>query len=192
MRPCAHKIPDRLAACGIVAGLAPFKYGFKDMTFQIRLVFWAAKHVPWLYEIILGFVINRYRQNPEKMEKMLLDRLYRLPEPDRRYLEKPEIRAAIIRYTEEAFRQGTEGAVHEGDLYTRPWGFEPENITFDNISLWHGDLDRSVPVSMGRTMAKRIPNAQATFYPNDAHLSIGLNHMDEILGIGDLGSGTGK
>ena len=186
---CACKIPDRLTACGIVAGLAPFKYGLKDMTFQIRLVFWAARHVPWLYEIILGFVIDRYRQNPEKMEKMLLDRLYRLPEPDRRYLEKPVIRAAIIRYTEEAFRQGTEGAVYEGNLYTRPWGFEPEDIAFDKISLWHGDLDRSVPVSMGQAMAKRIPNVRATFYPNDAHLSIALNHMDEILGIGGQGPG---
>lgn len=71
------------------------------------------------------------------------------------------------------------------------WGFEPEEITFDKISLWHGDLDRSLPVSMGRTMAKRIPNVRATFYPNDAHLSIGLNHMDDILEIGDQGPGIG-
>lgn len=178
---CAYKIPDRLTSCAIVAGLAPLKYGLKDMTFQIQLVFWVAKHVPWLYEIVLKFVIDRYRQDPEKIEKMLLDRVYRAPEPDRRYLEKPEIRAAIGRYTEEAFRQGTEGPVYEGHLYTRPWGFEPQDIVFDKIALWHGDLDRSVPVSMGRAMAQRIPNVRAIFYANDAHLSIALNHLDEIL-----------
>jgi len=185
---CAYKIPDHLTTCSIVAGLAPLKYGAKDMTFQIRLVFWAARHVPWLYELVLGILLKRYRQNPEKMEKMLLDRVYRMPEPDRVYLEKPEIRAAIIRYTEEAFRQGTDGPVYEGRLYTRPWGFEPEDIAFKRIALWHGDLDASVPVSMGRAMAQRIPNVRATFYPNDAHLSIGLNHMDEIL---DWGAGAG-
>jgi pimeloyl-ACP methyl ester carboxylesterase len=185
---CAYKIPDRLTTCSIVAGLAPLEYGAKDMTFQIQLVFWAARHVPWLYELVLKMLINRYRQNPEKMEKMLLDRVYRSPEPDRVHLAKPEIRAAIMRYTEEAFRQGTDGAVHEGRLYTRPWGFEPQDIVFKRIALWHGDLDRSVPVSMGRAMAKRIPNVRATFYPNDAHLSIGLNHMEEIL---DWGSGLG-
>ncbi|UCG23881.1 MAG: alpha/beta fold hydrolase, partial [Chloroflexota bacterium] len=180
---CACKIPGRLAACGIVAGLAPFKHGFKDMMFQIRLVFWAAKHAPWLYDRLLTLILNLHRQNPEKMEKILLAGMYRLPEPDRRYLEKPEIRAAIVRYTEEAFRQGTDGVLYEGDLYTRPWGFEPEDIAFDKISLWHGDLDRSVPVSMGRAMAQRLPNVRATFYPNDGHLSIALNHMDEILGM---------
>jgi gluconokinase len=41
-------------------------------------------------------------------------------------------------------------------------------------------------------MARRIPNVRAVFYPNDGHLSIALNHMDEILKtvIGDQGSGT--
>jgi pimeloyl-ACP methyl ester carboxylesterase len=116
------------------------------------------------------------------MEKMLLDRLYRLPEPDRRQLERPEVRAAIIRYTEESFRQGTTGPAYEGGLYTRPWGFEPEEIAFNRVDLWHGDLDQSVPVSMGRAMAQRIPNVRATFYPNDGHLSIALNHMEAILG----------
>lgn len=178
---CAYKIPDRLTTCAIVASLAPLKYGAKEMTFQIRLVFLVARYVPRLYELILEFVIRRYRQDPEKMERMLLDRLYRLPEPDRRYLEKPEIRAAIIRYTEEAFRQGAKGPAYEGHLYTQPWGFEPAEISFDRVGLWHGDLDRSVPVAMGRAMARRIPNVRAIFYANDAHLSIALNHMDEIL-----------
>lgn len=178
---CAYKIPDRLTACGIIAGLAPLKYGQRDMTLPIQLAFWTAKHVPWLYALVLGFMIRRYRQNPAKMEEMLLDRLYRLPEPDRRQLERPEVRLAIIRYTEESFRQGPKGVAYEGGLYARPWGFEPGEITFDRIDLWHGDLDKSVPVSMGRAMARQIPNVRATFYPYDGHLSIALNHMAEIL-----------
>jgi pimeloyl-ACP methyl ester carboxylesterase len=189
---CAYKIPDRLTACGIIAGLAPLKYGQRDMTLPIQLVFWVAKYLPWPYEAILGWMVRRYRQNPKKMEKMLLDRLYRLPEPDCRHLERPEIRAAIIRYTEESFRQGTKGPAYEGGLYTRPWGFEPEQITFNRIDLWHGDLDRSVPVSMGRAMARRIPNVRAIFYPNDAHLSIALNHMDTILGVLGRDPGSGN
>ena len=190
---CAYKIPDRLAACGLIAGLSPLKYGLRDMTVPIQLVFWAARYAPWLYEVILGLVVNRYGQDPEKMEKMLLDRLYRLPEPDRRQLERPEVRAAIIRYTEESFRQGTQGPAYEGSLYTRPWGFEPEQITFDRVDLWHGDLDRSVPVSMGRAMARRIPHVRAIFCANEGHLSIALNHMDEILRtvIREQGPGIG-
>jgi len=173
---CAYKIPDRLTTCAIVAGLSPLKYGIREMTFQIQIVFWAARYVPWLYEMILGLIIQRYRQNPDKIEKMLLDRLYRLPEPDRRHLERPEIRAAIIRYLKEAVRQGANGPAYEGHLYTQPWGFEPEEITFSRVALWHGELDRSVPVAMGRAMARLIPNVRAIFYANDAHLSIALNH----------------
>jgi len=34
---------------------------------------------------------------------------------------------------------------------------------------------------MVNAMANRIPNCQATFYPQEAHLSTIVNHVDEIM-----------
>jgi hypothetical protein len=39
-----------------------------------------------------------------------------------------------------------------------------------------------VPAVAGRFLAAAFPNCQATFYPEDAHLSVPLNHQEEILG----------
>jgi len=66
-------------------------------------------------------------------------------------------------------------------LLGEPWGFTPEDISMENVHLWHGELDANVPVSMGRAMADRIPHCQAKFYPHEAHLSLLLNNADEIL-----------
>ena len=51
----------------------------------------------------------------------------------------------------------------------------------ENFYLWHGELDANVPVSMGRSMAERIPNCQARFYSEEAHLSLLLGHADEFM-----------
>jgi len=49
------------------------------------------------------------------------------------------------------------------------------------VLLWHGELDRHVPVAAGRYLTSAFPNCRATFYPEDAHLSVPLNHQEEIL-----------
>ena len=47
--------------------------------------------------------------------------------------------------------------------------------------LWHGGQDRNVPVAASRYLARTLPSGRATFYANDAHLSVPLNHQAEIL-----------
>jgi hypothetical protein len=51
------------------------------------------------------------------------------------------------------------------------------------VFLWHGELDRNVPVVAGRHLASAIPNCRATFYPQDAHLSVPFNHLEEIFRV---------
>ncbi len=49
------------------------------------------------------------------------------------------------------------------------------------MHLWHDELDVNVPITMGRTMCNAIPNCEGKFYPNEAHLSVAVNNIDEIL-----------
>ena len=47
--------------------------------------------------------------------------------------------------------------------------------------LWYGEDDRETPIAMGRYLATAIPKSQTHFYPGEGHLSVMVNHLEEIL-----------
>ena len=104
-----------------------------------------------------------------------------LPEADLAVLGRPEIGAVFRGDAAEAYRSGSRGAAWETLMYARPWGFRLEEITME-VHLWQGEADKNVPPSMGRYQAHAIPNCRATFYPGEGHISLVVDHMEEILG----------
>ena len=65
-------------------------------------------------------------------------------------------------------------------LYSRPWGFQLEDISV-KVHLWHGEADAASPPAIMRYMARAIPNCWARFLPGEDHFSPIRNHMAEIL-----------
>ena len=49
------------------------------------------------------------------------------------------------------------------------------------LQLRQGEADNVVPPSMGRHLARVIPDCQAKFFPNEGHYSLIVNHYEEIL-----------
>jgi hypothetical protein len=47
--------------------------------------------------------------------------------------------------------------------------------------LWHGERDDNVPVAAGRYLASALPDCRATFYADEAHLSVWLRRRRDIL-----------
>ncbi|NOY61525.1 MAG: alpha/beta hydrolase [Calditrichaeota bacterium] len=181
---CAYKIPDRLTGCGILAGMGPIDLqSTEGMESSTRAIFFIARRFPWLLGPLISLSMARNsRMDEEKIERLMPKIMRKLPEPDRKVLERSELMRLFIDDSRESFRQGTKGLAYECRLYVQPWGFRLEDIAFDKVYLWQGELDVNVPVSMGRDMAEAIPNCEAKFYPNDAHLSTLFNHMKEIMG----------
>jgi pimeloyl-ACP methyl ester carboxylesterase len=68
----------------------------------------------------------------------------------------------------EALRAGPEGYAWDLALATRPWGFPLEDIRIP-VHIWHGELDVTTPIAMGRYLAAVIPGARARFLPNAGH-----------------------
>jgi hypothetical protein len=66
-------------------------------------------------------------------------------------------------------------------LVRRPWGFELKEIAFPKLYLWHGDLDKDVPVAMGIKVANKLETCKATYYPSEGHISVIVNYGEEIL-----------
>jgi len=111
------------------------------------------------------------RMKPDKVKDQFVSQgQERLPEPDRVLMEKPEFMQTLIDSLQEQFRSGIAGVHHEATLYARPWRFRLQDINAE-VHLWHGDLDRSVPVSVGRYVADAIPNCHARFIENEGHMS---------------------
>ena len=179
---CAFKIPGRLRACGIIAGTGPMHPASEDITRSNRVMGFVAQRLPLLFRVLMWWSLGRFSQDRERLEAIIEKQMQRLPERDRQLFGRPEIRQLFVEEAAEAFRQGAKGPAWEGKLlFGDPWGFVPEDISMEEVHLWHGELDANVPVSMGRAMAERIPHCQARFYPDEAHLSLVLNHAEEIL-----------
>jgi len=176
---CARKIGRRLTATGIVSGLGPIDApGAMDGMLRMnRLAIAAAVWVPWLTPALLGLVARRLRRRPDRALSHMISSL---PDPDQTALARPELRRLMVDTFREAFRRGTRGVALDGILYTRPWGFRPEEIPVP-VYLWHGEDDMNVPAGMGRYMAAAIPRCHASFLPGEGHFSLIGGRPEEVL-----------
>jgi len=175
---CALKIPERLTAAGIIAGVSSFDVpdATEGMSRQNRLLFGLARRAPWLARLPMWAM-----SKGAGSERLVRQMTRAMPEVDRATIRRSEVWEVFKRDAAESFRQGAHGAAWELVLYSRPWGFRLEEITME-VHLWQGELDKNVPPSMGRYQAHAIPNCRATFYPGEGHISLVVDHMEEILG----------
>jgi pimeloyl-ACP methyl ester carboxylesterase len=164
---CAYKIPQRLTACGVVAGVGHTGW----------LLSFLSMWLPW----VLLPLTRRFFRDEEQASASLTRFAHSWVEPDRKALSLPGIRETMAASLVEALRQGTKGAAYDGMLLGRSWGFKLEAITFPRLYLWHSELDSQVPVAVGRAVAERLVQCKATFYPDEGHISVIVNHQEEIV-----------
>jgi pimeloyl-ACP methyl ester carboxylesterase len=172
---CAYMIPERLTSVGIVSGMGPANApGIKQGACWI-----IPKKPSWLRKPFLFLMDVGVRKAPERVIANSLDML---PEPDKIVLDDPELSKVYIDCIQESFRSGTSGVNYEAGMYTRPWGYQLRDIEAP-IHIWHGELDRNVPISVGRYYSENVPKCEATFFDNEGHLSIFRNHTVQILSV---------
>ncbi|MFX0020805.1 MAG: alpha/beta hydrolase [Candidatus Hermodarchaeota archaeon] len=185
---CALKIAERLTYCGIVSGLGPVNLGLEGMVKGKQKELKLAKNKPGLltkfYKIIHKQILKMKEETLEELEKTFQKRSKNLPEPDKKIMLDPNRMRLYVELMAEPFRQGVNGVVHDIKLLSSDWGFNLNEIPQSlKVFLWHGELDNSVPVRMGRLLCEAIPNCVSKFYPNEAHVSTAINHIEEILDI---------
>lgn len=176
---CALKIADRLTATGIVSGSGPFTEaglteGVNPMS---RQFFELCRDKPTRARLtlrLMGFMASH------APDRILAQTVASLPEPDKIALELPRVRRAYLQTILEAQRHGPRGAQHDTGLMVGAWDFRPQDIAMP-VYLWHGTEDRDIPLAMGRYVAHTIPNCTATFSAGEGHLSLWLNHAEDIL-----------
>jgi pimeloyl-ACP methyl ester carboxylesterase len=177
---CAARLAERLTNVLLVCSMGPTDApeATKGMVPLNRCLLAFARNVPWLAQRVAGFCLRTLwgtgdQVIPEQIEACL-------PERDQKTLADQELRRLLTESSREGLRPGVDGAAWDGFLFSRPWGFDLQQIRVP-VSLWHGEKDVIVPVSMGHFLAKSIPGCKAQFYPEDGHFSLPFSRMREIL-----------
>jgi pimeloyl-ACP methyl ester carboxylesterase len=178
---CALAIPERLTCVGIVSGAGPFSETgvAEDVNPVSRQFFDLCRDKPVRGRLMLRMmgVMAHYAPN-----RLIEESLAALPEPDQATLKRPEVQRWYLQTLREAQRRGPRGAQHDTALMVSPWEFRPQEIAVA-VHLWHGEADRDTPIAMGRSLAAAIPKSQAHFYPQEGHLSVLVNHRQDILEV---------
>ena len=71
------------------------------------------------------------------------------------------------------------GVVDEYLAFAAPWGFLPEEVT-NPVRIYQGTADTLVPEAWGHMLARRIPHASISLYPDEGHF-IALTRRQEVL-----------
>lgn len=163
---------------GLVCGLGPVEAdSLKAMSPLGRCGLQLARRAPWLTRScyrLLARTISRHGA------RFLGWMTAGVPEVDRAVLARPEVRSAILSSFRESVRQGGGAGAEELLLYARPWDISPSACPVP-VRLWHGELDATVPVAIGRRLAAALPDCQATFLPGEGHYSLPLGQLELIL-----------
>jgi len=106
---CALKIPERLAAAGIIAGVSPFDVpdATVGMSQGNRFLFGLARRFPWLVRPPIALMGMLARRFPDRMMRTMIRSM---PEPDQAALADPQMLAIFKKDSVEAFRSGSRGA----------------------------------------------------------------------------------
>ncbi len=175
----AYQMPERITRAALVSGVAPpeMPRRFAGIWPPIRLIFFTARHMPWLNRFLLKQMSAFYADSEQMMQRMK----QALPTPDVHLLDtRPEIIEIFSAAAQEAHRVGLDGDTWEWRLYNQPWGFDLNEIHTET-GLWYGEVDRNVPLGMGRYWAQQLPNSKLHMVEDGGHFSTINNHIGDIL-----------
>jgi pimeloyl-ACP methyl ester carboxylesterase len=178
---CAYTIPERLTSATVISGMGPLENpeALQGMMGSMRLGLGLARSVPWqLARLALEPTAWLVRHHPTAAKKLVP---LSAPKADQEAFARPDIQAIDQEDLVEAYRKGAQAAYWEVGLLATPWGFRLEDID-TKISLWHGEEDPTVPIHMGRYVARTLPDCEPHFYPGQGHTLI-YHYWREILTV---------
>lgn len=175
----ADRLRDRVLSLTIVSGLGPLHRPelFAEMAPMGRKFLNLARWSSWATSRLLMTMQKQIQQgrvpDPAKLRRFL-------PEEDVAIIMNPKIREVFRESMRHAFRQGPLGAAVEMKVFQQDWGVRDWDFPFP-VHLWHGLKDRIVPPAHSRWLAKQMPKAVLHEIAEEAHYSLPINRIDEIL-----------
>jgi pimeloyl-ACP methyl ester carboxylesterase len=165
---CAALLPDRVERCASVVGPAPYD----------------AEGLDWFEGMSPGNVEEfslaiegeeAYRPLVERLARETVEAVqqgqipipeeYELPDSDRAALRARMSEPGYLDRIVAAHRDGVDGWIDDCIALTRPWGFEPADITVP-VSVWYGPDDVLCPRAHAEWLLAHIPGAERHVLPS--------------------------
>jgi len=164
---CGHALASRVDAVAAVSPAAPLAKPTDPgyLRWRDRHAVRFANRAPWVIRLAMWHWGRGQRSDAEKFfEKSVAD----MCAADQAVLAEPELRSRMIDNSAELYRQGGRGMYDEALILTKPWGFEPAEITVP-VHIWQGGRDDTVPAAMATHLAESIPGARLSLFADEGH-----------------------
>lgn len=176
----AAAMPTRVAGALVMAGVGP--YGREDLDFLAGM---GEQNVVEFELAVDGEAALRPYLEREAVglrdadpAGLVAELSTLLPEVDRQVLTA-EFGQDLAASFHEGLHNGVDGWVDDDLAFTRPWGFELDDLEVP-VFVWQGTLDLMVPADHGRWLAAHAPGATAHLEDGEGHLSGSLGAMDRM------------
>lgn len=176
---CAHALGDRVTAVAVVGSLAPLPgpHAMSGMALRYRLPLAVLRRAPRLAARIVEAVVHELRRRPDLAARLIAAGA---PDADRGTLSEAAARKAAVRNLLSATAGGVQPIVEDYLVCCRPWGFELSGVSAP-VHLWHGMLDRLVPVEHALQLAISLPDSQTALDADEGHFFF-RRRLLEVLG----------
>jgi pimeloyl-ACP methyl ester carboxylesterase len=173
---CAHGLPDRVTAAGLVSPIIPLDSG-QALGELGKPGQWAlARDRPRLMRVSIRVLFLLARAAPSFARRVFGSRS---TPAEKEISARPEVMARALASARESTRQGAIGLVEDMRVALRPWGFDPGEIRIP-VFVWQGDRDSSIVEGWGEWWARAIPTATLIRCAGEGHLLI-EERIGEIL-----------
>ncbi len=178
---CAYQIPSRLTACALISSVPPPQLMRQAGPAWMRLTWQVGKLFPSLFRLFLRLAVKDQAPSLAEAEKMLLRGSRFMAPADVNLMQDPVLRTGIAQAFVESLRSGGQGERDSAMALLPDWGFTPQQVQLEHISIWHGLADRVMPVAPQRLLAEQLPHCTAHFIAGEGHFSLIVNHAGYIL-----------
>ncbi len=176
---CAHELPKRVVAVGLLGSLVPTagEDAAAEGLVTLSRRFNGALR---LLRRPLGIFMWGFMRASNPLSHLIVQGFGRMmPEGDRRVLSDPELEAMFVDDLTVGSKRQFQAFINDAVLIGQPWGFRLADVNVP-VRWWHGDADPFVPLDQAQRAAAILPDAQLFVRPKESHLG-DFAASDEVL-----------
>ncbi|MDQ6970919.1 MAG: alpha/beta hydrolase [Mariprofundus sp.] len=175
---CVDHLPKRIHHISLIACMAPVR-SVDDLDGMIPLNHTAMRLAHRSPELLAEFM-RVFLNDLEQDSSSYFDRVAEhQPATDIAVLDHPEIKDSFLQSFQTAAKENFQQLCDEITLCASDWPLDLEQYN-GSASIWHGQQDPLVPISMGRRIADLLINPTIHFLPDEGNYLV-YSHWQKIL-----------
>lgn len=181
---CAAKIPDRLAASAVLAGMVPLpmlECGISGLHPMYRMLIPLRKLPAPVFTA--GFWASSFASKADPLQFPMSLFLRSFAEEDRAILHENR---NVWKVTTASYNEGVcgaaggQGVLADAEIYLLNPDLDPGKITHP-IAYWHGDEDKNIPAEFVQELTANMPSSCLEIAPGLGHFSLAVHRAEDAL-----------